>query len=197
VPTPWPIQTLHNQILFKAFKGEGYAKSDAELWAMNPDGTNRRNLGPFARYEAQYQALYDLYARSPDGRFILTVNGNAQIVISQPGDPAWGPLQLTHFTGICYDPQWSPDGGRVLFVSNENEGDDIWVMSADGTKTRCLTRNTWEWEKHPAWSPDSQRIVFWSNRNGLAQIYVADAEGRYPTNISQSQLNEWDPIWVR
>ncbi|HNS51327.1 MAG TPA: hypothetical protein PKO09_09085 [Anaerolineae bacterium] len=197
-PTPWNLGSLHNRILFKAYDGPGYLQGEPDLWVMNPDGTGRRKLGPFAYYESQYQSLYERHARSPDNEYVLSVNRNAQIVITRPSVPSWGPLQLTHMTGIAYDPQWSPDGGRVVFVSHENGGADIWVMGTDGANQTCLTRNTWEWEKHPSWSPNSQQVAFWSNRNGLAQIYVTTPiEGREQRNISQSQLNEWDPIWVR
>jgi TolB protein len=196
-PTPSILASLHNQILFKATKDPDYLLVEPDLWVMKPDGTNRRNLGPFADYKAQFEALYAGYARSPDGRFVITVNGEGQLVMSQPSNPAWGPLQLTD-GGLNYDPQWSPDGGSIALVRNKGvNADNIWVMQTDGLKQVNLTPNTWEWDKHPAWSPDSQRIVWWSNRNGMAQIYIMDRLGRDPTNISQSQLNEWDPIWVR
>jgi Tol biopolymer transport system component len=127
----------------------------------------------------------------------VSVDENAQLAITRPGDPTYEARRFTRFTGICYHPQWSPDGGQIVFVSDENRADDIWVKEVDGRGQRALTRNTWQWDKHPSWSPDSQRIAHWSNRNGLAQIYVMDAFGRADTNISQSQQNEWDPLWVR
>jgi tetratricopeptide (TPR) repeat protein len=204
-PTPWALAALHNQILFKQVDGSNVYYQDevdeATLWVMNPDGTKRRQLGPFDQYEGQFEELYEQYTRSPDGRYRAYTNARNQIAIELPPSPEWpaGTAQvLTSLTGICYDPQWSPDGGRIVFVSAEGYSDDIWVMSADGSNATQLTSNFWEWEKHPAWSPDSQKIVFWSNRNGLAQIYVMDAAGRYPTNISQqSEFNEFDPIWIR
>jgi Tol biopolymer transport system component len=99
--------------------------------------------------------------------------------------------------GLCYDPAWSPDGGRIVFVSQAGQSDDIWVMNADGTSARNLTANAWQWDKHPSWSPDSSRIVFWSNRDGRNQIYVMDDQGRNARNISNNEYNEYDPIWVR
>jgi len=197
VPTPWTLQRLHNQILFKASKDPDYLLVEPDLWVMNPDGTNRRRVGPFSAYEAAVEALHSQYAYSPDGQYLVSVGYKAQLYVTKPLDPKFGSLPITDFNALCYDPQWSPDGGYIVFVSNKGTGDNIWIMEADGDKKMILTINTWEWDKHPAWSPDSQRIVYWSNSNGLAQIYVMDTAGRYQTNISQSQLNEWDPIWVR
>jgi Tol biopolymer transport system component len=51
-----------------------------------------------------------------------------ELFVQYPADedqPA-GERQLTKLTGICYDPVWSPDGTRVVFVSQENGTDDIW-----------------------------------------------------------------------
>ena len=60
-------------------------------------------------------------------------------------------------------PAWSPDGTRIVYVSDRNGGDDdIWVMNADGTGHRNLHDNN-DPESKPAWSPDGSRIVFVHN----------------------------------
>jgi TolB protein len=100
-------------------------------------------------------------------------------------------------TGMAYDPVWSPDGGSIAYVTQENESDDIWLMNADGSKQRSLMRNDWEWDKHPSWSPDSTLIAFFSNRNGLKQIYVMDTNGKVLRNLSSVGWDEYDPIWIK
>jgi TolB protein len=71
------------------------------------------------------------------------------------------------------------------------------VVFADGEGAHALTKNPWEWEKHPSWSPDSQRIVFWSNRNGLKQIFTMDAEGGHLQLLSDSAWDEYNPVWIK
>lgn len=73
-------------------------------------------------------------------------------------------------------PTLSPDGTRIVFMSERPAGSyDIYVMNADGTGTRRLTRNP-GLDVHPTWSPDGNRIAFVSNRGQGNQIYVMDAE---------------------
>ena len=63
-------------------------------------------------------------------------------------------------------PSWSPDGTRVVFErATHIEGCDIdacaqiWIVEADGSKERRLTRASARSEA-PDWSPDGDRIVF-------------------------------------
>jgi Tol biopolymer transport system component len=82
-------------------------------------------------------------------------------------------------------------------VSKEHGGDDIWVINADGSNPVNLTRNDWEWDKHPSWSPDGTQLAFWSNRYGFAQIFVMDANGRNLYAIPSAEWEEYDPIWIK
>jgi TolB protein len=198
-PTPRPLLAFRNQIVFFSDDEE-----QPGLWVMDPRGSHRQYLGSSRDYRQQYDALLKREPFSPDGRLRAFVRlsesekPTAQIFIALP-DEQYGHIeeQLTRFTGICYDPVWSPDGSRIAFVSDENESDDIWVIYPDGTGADNLTRNPWEWDKHPSWSPDSKRIVFWSNREGTKQIHVMDANGRNVRNISKTEWDEYDPLWIK
>ena len=173
------------------------------FWIMDPSGENREYLGYDSFYEQHFEESREGERVSPDGDYRLFVkdaNRKPQIFVQMPLHPEYGdvpPQQLTTLTGLCYDPVWSPDGGWVAFASQEHGSDDIWIIRPDGTEARALTRNDWEWDKHPSWSPDSSQIVFWSNRTGLKQIYVMDADGGNLRNISNTPWDELDPIWIK
>ena len=56
-------------------------------------------------------------------------------------------------------PVWSPDGRRIAFVSRRDGQGRSYVMNADGSGQRRLTRDA-RYLATPAWSPDGRKIAF-------------------------------------
>ena len=76
--------------------------------------------------------------------------------------------KLNQITSGPYDdsaPRWSPDGTRLLFVSNRtsdpdsNLNTDLFIVPAEGGELRKLTTNEGS-DETPAWSPDGKWIVY-------------------------------------
>ena len=64
------------------------------------------------------------------------------------------------------DPQWSPDGRRIAFVSDrtgkafdEGHNTDVWVIDAGGGQLTKISDHE-EGDNSPRWSPDGQTIAF-------------------------------------
>jgi hypothetical protein len=87
------------------------------------------------------------------------------------------------FTNVM--PAISPDGQRIVFLSDRSGYDDLYLMSAlDGKIMRRLIKGqrTQEFESFHqlhstlSWSPDGERIAFVSKRKDRDVINIADAE---------------------
>jgi TolB protein len=71
------------------------------------------------------------------------------------------------FTASDSQVQWSPDGRRLLFTRKFVEGKQaIYVINADGSHLRRVTRFELQAGDWPDWSPDGKRILFRSPEPG-------------------------------
>jgi TolB protein len=61
--------------------------------------------------------------------------------------------------GDVQTPAWSPDGRKLAFVSRRDGNSEIYVMNADGSGLRNVTRAPSN-DLDPAWSPDGRAIAF-------------------------------------
>jgi TolB protein len=91
---------------------------------------------------------------------------------------------------------YSPDGTRIAFTATEGGNSDVWVMAADGTGARRLTKEP-ALDLSPTWSPDGKRLAFVSDRAGTPQIYVMGADGSGPRRLTfqgnYNQTPQWSP----
>jgi TolB protein len=91
-------------------------------------------------------------------------------------------------------PSWSADGGRIAFTAFRHGLGEIYVMNADGSAQRRLTRNPAH-DDHASWSPDGRRIAFVSMRAGNAEIYVMNADGTGTSRLTRDPRSDYLPTW--
>ena len=96
------------------------------------------------------------------------------------------------------DPQWSPDGKRIAFVSNrtgkefdEDRNSDVWVINADGTGKLTKISDHLESDNQPRWSPDGKWIAFTGEIQDRdhPKIYLAPANGGAPSTLAANGLD--------
>jgi Tol biopolymer transport system component len=89
-----------------------------------------------------------------------------------------GRRQLTHVgaTEAAGEPDWSPDGAKIVYESNQTGDYRIWVMNANGSGQRRLTDDPGFADLVPSWSPDGKRILFSRCDDHVGFILTCDLE---------------------
>lgn len=176
-----PVWTSSGSLIVASAK-----TSDTELYEVSLSGRILRRV--------THSRNIDLSPTvSPDGRIAFASEraGNLHIFASAGGE---GASRLT-FVGYQNDqPDWSPDGEKIVFASRDQGAFDVFVMDSGGSNLMRLTRGEGSNES-PTWAPDSRYIAFASTRGG---IYVMLEDGTNQTLIPKSAgcINlDWGP-WL-
>ncbi len=113
---------------------------------------------------------------SPDGQ---------SIVFDLLGDiytmPIAGGKATALTRGMAYDvqPRFSPDGKKIVFVSDRSGGENLWLMGADGRDTTALTSGNLNQYVSPTWTPDGKYVV--ASRSGgtfgTAKLWMFHVDG--------------------
>ena len=97
------------------------------------------------------------------------------------------------------DPQWSPDGTRIAFVSDrtgkaydDSHNTDVWVIPAAGGTLTKISDHAFE-DENPRWSPDGKQILFTGQTavHQFPKLYIADSAGGA---ASQLAVKDFDNI---
>ncbi len=127
------------------------------------------------------------------GRIVFTSfrDGNAEIYVMD----ARGRNQerLTNHRAYDGDPDWSPDGTKIAFVSNRDGARfQIYVMDIHGKNPIRLTDGHGS-KFDPDWSPDGGKIAFSVSDWVKNHIAVMDADGNREKLKDQARYPSWSP----
>ncbi|MBI4802267.1 MAG: PD40 domain-containing protein [Elusimicrobia bacterium] len=78
---------------------------------------------------------------------------------------------LVSMDGNIYDPVFSPDGKKILFVSDVEDRFELYELDLAASRVSRLTR-TVGGNFTPAYSPDGRQLLFSSFRNGSMNVYA-------------------------
>ena len=93
---------------------------------------------------------------SPDGKqIVFDLLGHIYIMPITGGDAR----EITSGQGFDSMPHFSPDGLRIVFISDRNGAENVWIANNDGTHLARLTDDQQSNFAEPIWSRDGQSVI--------------------------------------
>ncbi|MGC9360292.1 MAG: hypothetical protein ACP5G7_07960 [Anaerolineae bacterium] len=105
------------------------------------------------------------------------------------------PKRLTESEADDTLPSLSPDGRKIVFVTDRDGNREVYVMNRNGSDQTNLSRNAAD-DWTPAWSPDGSEIAFSSFRDGNWELYVMAADGTNPRRLTAHPAADYGPSWA-
>jgi TolB protein len=146
-----------------------------EIWVANSDGSSAHRVGDNCHRPPPKCADDSYPAISPDGKQIAFVRAFGRIKHDQIAHVGIYRMRLdgTHLRKVTLpptrkaedgDPQWSPDGKRVVLVRHvftaKSDKQAIFTVRANGKGLKRVTRFNLRAGDGPDWSPDGSQILF-------------------------------------
>lgn len=164
------------------------------VWFVQRDGSGLRNLS--SKLTSRGGAGP---AISPDGSKVLWVadmRERAPVIVTDiaSGDSTdLTPEKLASNETA----RWSPDGRSIAFASARDAielgRNDVFVMNADGSNVRNLSRHPAE-DFNPKWSSDGRSVVFASLRSGTSLLYEVDLVNGSTKAVSEHPSHDMDHV---
>jgi TolB protein len=161
-----------------------------EIWVMDPDGKNQRQLTHFNSISIEPVASPDgakvaftSFARGTPGIFVFSV------------DPVRDLRFYNQSASVNSSPSFAPDGKQIVYSSSAGRCCRIFIANLDGTGFRAISSMS-SIDTEPKINPKTgSEIVFTSGRRGPQQIYKMNMDGADVELLSDGTGEAGNPAW--
>ncbi|HXK60406.1 MAG TPA: hypothetical protein PLP42_10995, partial [Acidobacteriota bacterium] len=117
-----------------------------------------------------------------------------RIAAPKGGSGIGTPSRLITSTQADLNPDYSPDGSKIVFSSRRTGSSEIWMSDAEGQNPVQLT-SLGQHSGTPRWSPDGRTIAFDSRPEGHSDIFVMDVATRSLFRLTDHPADDVVPSW--
>jgi TolB protein len=163
---------------------------DKEIWAMDYDGANQRQITHLGTISISPRI-------SPDNsRLAFSSLGKNGFQIKVYSMILGRLVNFPEIGGTNISPAWSPDGREIAYSSSRSGDPEIWISDAGGNLPRRIT-NFRGPDVSPTYNPKTGAQIAWiSGRTGLPQLYIMNSDGSGPqrlTDMGYATSPSWSP----
>lgn len=120
--------------------------------------------------------------------------GDKRYALEVADSDGFGPQSVLESAQPILSPAWSPDGGKLAYVSFETNRPAIYIQDlAAGTREKVAGFRGINGA--PAWSPDGKRLAFTSSKDGNPEVYALDLQSRGLERLTHNAAIDTEPAW--
>ena len=166
-----------------------YTGDQPRVFLMNLETGQRETVGDFP-------GMTFAPRFSPDGqRVIMSLQNGRQLGDLRDGSAhAARRRQLTPGNAIDTSPSYSPDGRQIVFETDRDGTQEIYVMNSDGSNPHRISGGDGRYST-PVWSPRGDYIAFTKQLGGRFLIGVMRPDGSGERVLTEGFHNE-GPTWA-
>lgn len=128
---------------------------------------------------------------SPDGKTVVFDLLGDLFTVPIEGGPA---QRLTSGPAFDGQPRYSPDGAWIAYTSDAGGSENLWIMKADGSEPRALTRDRDRGFASPSWTPDGEYVLVSRGTGGVNvhEVWMYGVKGGSGVRLATSGEQRWN-----
>ncbi len=130
---------------------------------------------------------------SPDGKTIVFELLGDLYTLPIAGGEA---KRLTEGLPFDSQPRYSPDGKWIAFLSDRDGAENVWIMKADGSEPKQLSKDKKTLFASPAWTPDGDYVVVSRHPDyiGTFELWMYHVQGGSGLQLTKAQPQPNTPM---
>jgi imidazolonepropionase-like amidohydrolase/Tol biopolymer transport system component len=180
-----------------AFSAHADDAKDAPKDAKKPSWDVNHPPGPSATASIDvHSGTWMSVDVSPDGQqIVFDLLGDLYVLPIGGGEAK----ALTHSIAWEQQARFSPDGKKIAYVSDAGGGDNVWVMNADGSDAKAVTKEDFRMLNNPVWHPNGKFILARKHYTGTRSagsgeiwLYALDGAGTANKGVQLNEKPNWE-----